>query len=195
MQTGYVTAVQTADVSEFMLRLNFGLAMIKRHKVRAVEGYVIHNFHMTLPEVPEADPVINRRNATSSCGANIECSRMYAFGKSVAFMSKSMRQVVVNLLNKTEELIPNANSSKTVNRIRVPKAAVAILGDFLHWLTGVSTESDIQEIHHILDKIKQGTELANAEMLCTKQGFLTASTLVNERLQKCIRLWKKKQNS
>jgi hypothetical protein len=47
MQTGYVTAVQTADVSEFMLRLNFGLAMIKRHKVCAVEGYVVHNFHMT----------------------------------------------------------------------------------------------------------------------------------------------------
>jgi hypothetical protein len=105
MQTGYVTAVQTDDVSEFMLRLNFGLAMIKRHKVCAVEGYVVHNFHMTLPEVPEADPVINRCNATSSCDANIECSRMYAFGKSVAFMSKSMRQVVVNLLNKTEELI------------------------------------------------------------------------------------------
>jgi hypothetical protein len=79
-QTGYVTAVQTADASEFMLRLNFGLAMIKRHKMCAVEDYVVHNFRTTLPEAPEADPIINRLNATSTCGTNMECTRMYAFG-------------------------------------------------------------------------------------------------------------------
>jgi hypothetical protein len=66
----------------------------------------------------------------------------------------------------------------------VLKAAVGILGDFLQRLAGVSTESDIQEIHHVLDKIKMGTELASAEMLRTKQGLLTVSTLINDRLQK-----------
>jgi hypothetical protein len=54
----------------------------------------------------------------------------------------------------------------------------------LHWLAGVSTESDIQEIHHVMDKIKKGTELVASEMIRTKQGFLTASTLMNDRLQK-----------
>jgi hypothetical protein len=36
-QTDYqVTAAQSADVPEFMLRLNFGLDLIKRHKICAV---------------------------------------------------------------------------------------------------------------------------------------------------------------
>jgi uncharacterized ferritin-like protein (DUF455 family) len=66
----------------------------------------------------------------------------------------------------------------------MPKATIGILGDFLHWLAGVSTDSDIQEIHHVMDKIKKGTELVASEMTRTKQGFLTASTLMNDRLQK-----------
>jgi hypothetical protein len=41
-----------------------------------------------------------------------------------------------------------------------------------------------KSLHHILHKIKKGTELAIAEMLRTKQGFLTMSTLVKERFQK-----------
>jgi hypothetical protein len=186
-QTCYqVTAAQSADVPEFMLRLNFGLALIKRHKVCAVEGFVVHNFHLKLPELraTETDRFPTRRNLTSTCAAEVNCMRMYALARSVASMSNSMRQVVINLLNKTETLIPTFDPAKTPNRIRVPKAAIGILGDFLHWLAGVSTESDIQEIHHVIDKIKKGTELATAEMLRTKQGFLTASTLINDRLQK-----------
>jgi hypothetical protein len=143
-QTGYqVTAVQSADVPEFMLRLNFGLALIKRHKVCAVEGFVVHNFHLKLPELRarEIDRSPIRRNLTSTCAADANCMRMYALARSVASMSNSMRQVVINLLNKTETLIPTFDPAKTPNRIRVPKAAVGILGDFLHWLAGVSTES------------------------------------------------------
>jgi hypothetical protein len=164
-QSGYqVAAVQTADSPEFMLRLNIGLALIKRHKVCAVEGYVIHSFHMKLTE-PKAGEI------DRSPGA-------------VASMSNSMRQVVVNLLNKTKELIPTLDMSRLQNIPRMPKAAVSILGDFLHWLAGVSTESDVQEIHRVMEKMKKGTELVASEMIRTKQGFLTASTQMNDRLQR-----------
>jgi hypothetical protein len=38
----------------------------------------------------------------------------------------------------------------------VPKAGVGILGDFLHWLAGASTEFDTQVLHHVLDKKSKG---------------------------------------
>jgi hypothetical protein len=99
-------------------------------------------------------------------------------------MTNNMRQVTITLINKTEDLIPAFEPETPTFRRRVSKAAIGILRDFLHWLAGVSTESDIQEIRHMLDKIKKGTELATAEMTRTKQGFLTASTLMNDRLQR-----------
>jgi hypothetical protein len=186
-QSGYqVAAVQTADSPEFMLRLNFGLALMKRHKVCAVEGYVIHNYHMRLPEPRprEIDKSPAELSAAQTCAANVNCTRMYALARAVASMSNNMRQVVVNLLNKTKELIPSLEMTTLLSRQRRPKAAIGILGDFLHWLAGVSTENDIQEIHHVMDKIKKGTELVASELVRTKQGFLTASTLMNDRLQK-----------
>jgi hypothetical protein len=45
-----------------------------------------------------------RRNLTSMCTAYANCMRMYALAKSVATMSNSMLQVVVNVLHKTETL-------------------------------------------------------------------------------------------
>jgi hypothetical protein len=96
-----VAAVQTADSPEFMLRLNFELALIKRHKVCAVEGYVIHDFHMKLPEpkAREIDRSPAELSAVQTCAANVNCTRMYALARAVALMSNNMRQVVVNLLN------------------------------------------------------------------------------------------------
>jgi hypothetical protein len=86
-----VTAAQSADAPEFMLRLNFGLALIKRHKVCAVEGFVVHNFHLKLPELRarETDRSPIRRNLTSTCAADANCMRMYALARSVASMSNS----------------------------------------------------------------------------------------------------------
>jgi hypothetical protein len=83
-QTGYqVTAVQSADVPESMLRLNFGLALIKRHKVCAVEGFVVRNFHLKLPELRarEIDRSPIRRNLTSTCAADANCMHVYALAR------------------------------------------------------------------------------------------------------------------
>jgi hypothetical protein len=176
-QSGYqVAAVQTSHSPEFMLRLNSGLALIKRHKVCAVEGYVIHNFHMKLPEpkAREIDRSPAELSATQTCAAIVNCTRMYALARVVASMSNNMRQVVVNLLNKMKQLIPTLEMSKLLTRPRMLKAAIGILGDSLHWLAGASTESNIQEIHHVMDKIKKGTELVLSELIRTKRVFLTA---------------------
>jgi hypothetical protein len=154
--------------------------------VCAVEGYVNHNLYIKLPE-PEAREIDRspaELSTAQTCASNINCTRMYALARVVASISNNMRQVVINLLNKTKELIPTLEMSKLLTRSRMPKAAIGILGDFLHWLAGVSTESDIQEIHHVMDEIKKGTELVASEMISRKQGFLTASTLMNDLLQK-----------
>jgi hypothetical protein len=69
-------ALQSADNQDFMLRLNFGAAMIKRHRVCAVEGLISHSYHFKLPEARsrETERGYLRRNITLTCTADMNCA-------------------------------------------------------------------------------------------------------------------------
>jgi hypothetical protein len=150
-------SLQSADNPDFMLRLNFGAAKIKRHRVCAVEGLISHSYHFKLPEARrrETERGYLRRNITLTCAADMNCTRLHSLARAIASMTDNMRQATITLINRTEDLIPAFKPETPTYRRRVSKAVKGILGDFLHWLAGVSTNPTSKKYATSLTKLKR----------------------------------------
>jgi hypothetical protein len=146
---------------KYISRLNYGLVALKNKRVCVTEGYVTHTFHIVLPP---REPIVVSEPKLNNTECDDICSKIKGLNEGLEELTINVRQVITNLIDKIYQFIPDINKP-FVKRTRQPRALVGVVGDFLSFLFGSATNTDVERLRKEILASKDLVGMAAAEAI------------------------------
>lgn len=173
--------------TEYLVRLNYGLAAVKQREVCVVEGFKTHVFHLILPPYIDYPPMdvqlaefsaTHMGNMSNTCIGR--CDHLISLFRANRRLADSARRAISRMTSKIYSLIPDV----TVNPIRrrPTRGLFDFIGRASKWLFGTATEGDTNEMLEDIRRIKSLTGVVAEDAARTREGMATFTRLSNARL-------------
>lgn len=172
----------TTDAGDagLILRLNYGVTAVRIKKIKVIDGYFTHTFHIELPEERSQQARTSNRPSNIT-GCDSQCIKFMSIYEVIDNMTQVMEKSVQQTIFKIYQLLPDQDKKSQVRR-RQNRGLFNFMGTVSHYLFGTATDQSVDELRETVKHVKDIAETQSQEVRHIRQNLATVSRLQNNRI-------------
>ena len=170
-----------------VFRHNYGIFFKPMQKFKAVTGYWLHTFGITLPSAPATMSRPRDLNCLAASPPNrTHCVRIRPFINALANIQNNMSRMLSDVIQDMTRIIPNRPPPS--GRARQTRSWIPFIGRALKTVAGTATTEDLQKVNRAVEELRREQVAELNEWATTIHDVTSLTHLTNDRITKLERL-------